>query len=208
VTWTPQVGSYLVCHFFNVSGGEENSVTVYKWDCEPGTEFGRELEYYQGGLPDQETGPCETEHLNIPINLIDGNGDHETTTQANGTEWDGVVPDQNGALQIAEEIPDGYGDPMVFCGTLDEEEQQPVEATDGQISITPSDETFTYQCNWYNIPSEGGLGQIVIEKYWCPPGLAFVQAPTQADMIAACGRSADVGPTGSGRRPATVSFLG
>jgi uncharacterized protein YodC (DUF2158 family) len=189
ITPTSQPFTYQ-CNWYNIPGGGENSVTVYKWDCEPGTEYGRELDYYQGGLPDQETGPCETEHLNVPISLIDGDGPHDTTTQANGTEWDGVVLDQNGSFQIAEEIPDGYGDPMVFCGTLDDETQTLVVAPGGTITITPASEPFTYQCNWYNLPGDTGItattGQIVVEKYWCPEGLAFVQAPTRADMQAAC----------------------
>ena len=86
VQWAIQAGLTLTCYWFNQppEDGEENSVMVYKWDCAPGTESGRELEYYQGGLPDQETGPCETQHTNIPISLIDGDGEHPTTTQADG----------------------------------------------------------------------------------------------------------------------------
>ena len=101
--WAIQAGLTLTCYWFNQppEDGEENSVTVYKWDCAPGTESGRELEYYQG-VPDQETGPCETQHTNIPISLIDGDGEHPTTTQADGTEWDGVVLDPEGGFQIVE----------------------------------------------------------------------------------------------------------
>jgi hypothetical protein len=168
IVWSIQAGSTLYCYWFNQPPPEdENSVTVYKWDCEPGTEYGRELDYYQGALEDQETGPCETQHTNIPISLIDGNGEHPTTTQADGTEWDGVVLDQNGSFQITEQIPEGYGDPMVFCGTLDEETQTMVPATGGTISITPSAEPFTYQCNWYNIPEEDGYNYIDFYKYEC-----------------------------------------
>ena len=105
-------------------------------------------------MPDQETGPCESEHLNIPISLWDANGERPTTTQANGTEWDSVVLDINGSFQIVEQIPDGYGDPMVFCGTLDEDVQQNYPATQGQLALFPTAEPFTYQCNWYNIPTD------------------------------------------------------
>ncbi len=171
VTWTPDDGLYLICNYFNVMGDIEadtddvepatgvvepetgNSVTVYKWNCEPGTEYGREHDYYQGGLPDQDTGPCETEHLNIPISLWDGDGEHSTTTQANGTQWDGVILDVNGSFQIAELTPQGYGEPMVFCGTLDDETHTMVPATGGTISIAPAAEPFTYQCNWFNVPA-------------------------------------------------------
>jgi sortase (surface protein transpeptidase) len=152
----------------------ENSVTVYKWQCVEGTEYGQELLYYQGGLPDQQVGPCETEHLNIPITLTDGNGDHPTTTQANGTEWDNLVPTAQGQIIITETIPPGYGNPMVFCSTLDEDTQSPVMATAGSITLTPPAATpFTYQCNWYNIPDQGGT--ITVYKWQCEPGTEYGQ---------------------------------
>jgi hypothetical protein len=174
VRWTPQEGRYLVCSYFNILAQDQNqeeeaivsdelqpgsSVTVYTWDCETGTEHGRELEYYQGGLPDQETGPCETEHLNVPIALIDGAGQHPTTTQANGTQWDGVAL-LEGAFQIAAQMPDGYGEPMVFCGTLDDETQTAIPASGGAITLTPAAEPFTYQCNWFNVPEAAATGDL------------------------------------------------
>jgi hypothetical protein len=207
---TPSFG--IQCNWYDIPA-QPNSITIYKWQCEPGTEPGRELEYYQGGLPDQPTGPCETEHLNIPISLIDGAPDspHETTTQANGTQFDDVVLDQNGGFKVTITEPDGFGDPMVFCATLDQDTQTAVTATGGTITITPTGQPFTYQCNWYDIPSTttttGTTGQIVIEKYWCPQGLSFVQTPTRADMQAACqeqpGTGANFTLTGPAAAPQT-----
>jgi len=110
-----------------------------------------------------------------------------------------VVLDQNGSFQIAITEPSDFGDPMVFCATLDQDTQQPVTATGGTITITPTGEPFTYQCNWYDIPSgtttTGTTGTIVIEKYWCPEGLSFVQTPTRADMMAACQEQPTTGRT-------------
>lgn len=50
-TWplTDNTASY--CEIYNIP--LVGSVTIYKWQCDEGTEFGRELEYYQGSLPDQ-----------------------------------------------------------------------------------------------------------------------------------------------------------
>lgn len=185
---TVDPGETLRCEFYNIpTGGDGNSVTVYKWQCQPGTESGGVQDYYLG--QDQDEGPCETEHLNIPITLADANGDHATTTQANGTQWDNVELAQSGVFRISEEIPDGYGNPIVFCGSLEDDEQQPVPATDGMIDVQPGAEPFTYQCNWYNIPTGDGISQIVFEKYWCPEGLAFDQAPTESDLVTACQES-------------------
>jgi hypothetical protein len=167
VTLTPAAEPFTIqCNWYNLLA-EENSVTVYKWDCQPGTEYGREHDYYQGALPDQETGPCETQHTGVPLTLIDGNGERPDTSQADGTEWDDVVLDQNGSFQIQEEIPDGYGDPMVFCGTLDDETQQMVPAEGGLVSLTPATEPFTYQCNWYNLPEDDEYNYVDFYKYVC-----------------------------------------
>ncbi|MDQ3540530.1 MAG: sortase, partial [Chloroflexota bacterium] len=131
----------------------------------------RDLNYYQG--EGQDEGPCETEHLNVPITLVDANGERPTTTQANGTQWDNVVPDQSGTFQIIEEIPEGYGAPAVFCGTLDQDQQQPVTVTGGTITIQPAAGPFDYQCNWYNIPE--GHGTVTIHKWECPQGMEIEQ---------------------------------
>jgi sortase (surface protein transpeptidase) len=170
-------GEAIVCDWYVVQPADTagNSVTVYKWQCEPGTEYGRELVYYQGGLPDQATGPCETEHLNIPIALTDANGPRATTTQANGTQWDNVVLDQQGQFTIKETIPTGYGDPAVFCGTLDEDTQTKVQSTGGTIVLKPTSSPFDYQCNWYNIPAQDST--VTIRKWECPQGTTIDTTP-------------------------------
>lgn len=172
LAFTLESGQIVTCQWYNIPA-EAGTVTVYKWDCTPGTESGRELEYYQGGLPNQNTGPCETEHLNIPFTLTDGAGDHPKPTQANGTQWSDVVVDTNGRITIKETIPDGYGDPMVYCGTLDEDTQSLVQSTGGTVAVTPASSPFDYQCNWYNIPYQAGT--VTIHKWECPQGMEIEQ---------------------------------
>jgi hypothetical protein len=74
---------------------------------------------------------------------------------------------QGGSFQIIEQIPLGYGDPMVFCGTLDQDIQSPVPAIGGSITLTPASQPFDYQCNWYNLPE--GEYQLELYKFLCPP---------------------------------------
>jgi len=169
----PGSGNVAHCDWYNIPTGGDNSVTVYKWQCVDGTEHGQSLDYYQGD--GQAMGPCESEHRNIPISLIDGAPDspNDTITQANGTQFDDVVLDQNGSFQITIDEPDGYGNPMVFCGTLDQDQQQPVTATGSTITLTPATPAFTYQCNWYNIPQ--GHGTVTIYKWECPRGMEIEQ---------------------------------
>jgi sortase (surface protein transpeptidase) len=209
IALTPGVPPFdIQCNWYNIPA-QQNSITIYKWLCEPGTQYGQPLEYYQGSLPDQQTGPCEQEHLNIPIHLIHGGPQQDTTTQANGTQFDDVVLDQTGSFQVWIEEPADFGDPMVFCATLDQDTMSPVTVTDGRITITPTGQPFTWQCNWYNLPgtvtTTGTTGQIVIEKYWCPEGdLSLPQDPTRADYQAACGEQPTTGANFSLTGPAAA----
>ncbi len=67
-------GYVVTCHWFNVPMNDY-TVTVYKWQCEPGTMPDQPLEYYQGGLPDQDTGPCEMQQADVPFTLTHGGPD-------------------------------------------------------------------------------------------------------------------------------------
>jgi hypothetical protein len=153
----------LQCNWYNIPG-HDNTVTVYKWDCPEGTQYGQDMDYYGA--------ECATEHLNIPISLVDANGEHATTTQANGTQWNNVTIGQEGELQIIEEIPDGYGDPVVYCWTNDGDPAL-VESANGFVVPKPASEDghFDYYCNWYNIPENGS--SITITKYECPEGTTY-----------------------------------
>gem|GEM_PF-1309007 len=177
IEWTAEPGFHWICAILNVpveDGG--NSVTVYKWECQPGTEYGQDQGYYQG--EDQDVGPCESEHLNIPISLVDANGEHPTTTQANGTQWNDVTIGQEGELQLIEEIPAGYGDPVVFCWTGDGDPVL-VPSANGFVIPTPDvqEEPWHYFCNWYNIPTTGGSTN-TLQKYSCDPGTSRDSDPS------------------------------
>ncbi len=183
-------GLNLECYWFNVpmagegtevpgtetpldateTPGDGNSVTVYKWECPAGTEYGMAIDDYSAA--------CDTEHLNIPINLTDANGDHATTTQANGTEWDDVVPvdgNPDDAVFLAEEIPDGFGEPVVYCQALDQDEWRLYEVEGGAFTLDDfgADTPWTVQCNWYNLPSDGNT--VTVYKWDCPSGTMYDQ---------------------------------
>ncbi|MBA2775659.1 MAG: class F sortase [Chloroflexia bacterium] len=150
------------------TGADDNTVTVYKWECPVGTTYGMDQDYYGA--------ECATEHLNIPIALVDANGEHATTTQANGTQWNNVTIGPVGELQIIEEIPDGFGDPVVFCWSNDGDPVL-VPSVNGFVIPQPDllEERFDYYCNWYNLPGDGST--IVVTKWECPEGTAYDQDP-------------------------------
>ena len=138
-------------------------MTVYKWDCPEGTD--------PTGTEEYLLTECNTEHLNIPISLTDDGGPHDTTTQANGTTWNNVVA-ASGTFTITEELPDGYGDPVVYCYSLLPDETDPtlVPSTGGSIAPTvPTNAQWNYYCNWFNIPGGDG-NEVTVYKWDCPAG--------------------------------------
>jgi len=157
----------LRCIIFNFPG-DGNSVTVYKWLCPAGTGYGMSIDDYSAA--------CDQEHLDIPITLTDANGERATTTQANGTEWDDVVPvdgNPDDAVFLAEEIPAGFGEPVIFCQALDQEEWRLYEPENGAFTLDDfgADTPWTVQCNWYNIP--GRDTTVDLWKYVCPEGTTY-----------------------------------
>jgi hypothetical protein len=154
-------GAEVTCNWYNVPEG--NEVTVYKWDCPEGTDTAGTEEYLLA--------ECATEHLNIPISLTDDGGPHDTTTQANGTTWNNVVA-ATGSFTITEELPDGYGDPVVYCWMLlpDETESTLVPSSGGSITPNvPVDMQWNYYCNWFNLPGGDG-NEVTVYKWNCPVG--------------------------------------
>ena len=184
IEWNLLDDEIAFCNWFVAPGaggatppsGDGNSVTVYKWLCPEGTAYGMTIDDYSAA--------CDQEHLNIPISLTDANGEHATTTQANGTEWDDVVPvdgNPDDAVFLAEEIPSGFGEPVVFCQALDQDEWRLYESEDGAFTLDDfgADTPWTVQCNWYNLPGEGAtplnqlVGHVNINYWECPQGTDF-----------------------------------
>jgi carbohydrate-selective porin OprB len=191
-------GQDVVCHWFNVpedgytplNGTEEpteeptempteegdgNSITVIKWDCEPGTMYGQDEDYYSA--------ECDTQHTGIPFSVVDANGEHEDVSQADGVTWNNVEIGQEGELQIIETVPDGYGDPVVYCWTdLTDPELYP-SANGFVVPQNLGDEPWSFHCNWYNIPEDGeGSTTITIHKWVCDEG--YVPDPTDVAGLA------------------------
>ena len=116
----------VVCTFYNIPEG--NEVTVYKWDCPEGTD--------PTGTEEYLLTECNTQHTGIPFDLTDANGSHPMDSQSDGTTWNNVVRDTED-VTIAEEIPTGYGDPVVYCYSLLPDETDPalVTSTGGTVAI-------------------------------------------------------------------------
>ncbi len=169
-------GYVLVCVFIDIPV-QTYEVTLYKWQCDPGTMADQPLEYYQGGLPDQDTGPCETSMApGVPFTLTDANGD----TPFQSGDHTGVTvpfePDGSDNFTITEGELDGYGIPFRYCLPLNPPEDggaPPAWQTGGMgkdITVTVVPGEYSYQCWFYNIPT-GGYGDIHLYKWSCPDGV-------------------------------------
>ncbi len=157
-------GQDVVCHWFNVpEEGDGNSITVHKWDCDPGTMYGQDEDYYGA--------ECDTQLTGIPFSVVDASGDRPDVSQSDGVTWNNVVIAQEGELQIIETIPDGYGDPVVYCWTDLTDPELYSSANGFLIPQNLGDEPWSFHCNWYNIPEgDDGPSDLIIYKYTCPDG--------------------------------------
>ncbi|MGC4189969.1 MAG: sortase [Thermomicrobiales bacterium] len=162
---------YYLCHWFNIPAErpDGNTIDVQKRYCPEGTAYGLSLDDYDVA--------CNTALLETTFTLVDGNGQHPQGIDGNGiVSWDGVTIGQEGELQLTETIPDGFGDPVVFCGDKDGELNL-MDSANGFVTPilaipTSTDEPFHYWCAWYNIPDDDPGNEIDLFKYYCPEGTA------------------------------------
>lgn len=88
-----------------------------------------------------------------------------------------------GQTTIAEELPDGYGDPVVYCQTLDEDAGTLMASQGGRIILKPNPAiNFDYQCNWYNVPMQ--TVPVTVWKWECPQGVEI--DPTAQAHASSC----------------------
>lgn len=167
--------------------GDEPPVAVTPDDPAPTgtiqvTKLGCPEDY--GGDYDQLAANCTA--MSAPFSVDDGSG---------AVGFDGSFTAEDlaaGAVTVAEQVPDGYADPVVFCDSYDASGNE-----SGFLPAPLEGATLTYElaageylaCEWFNIPTEGGT--ITVHKWVCPENLAFVAAPTEDDLLLACAEAQD-----------------
>jgi sortase (surface protein transpeptidase) len=180
----PGEGNVVQCDWYNIPSSEGSSITIYKWKCDPGTVYGN-------ADPDYYPTQCATEMPGVDFTLTDANGTQAFTSDTNGKQINDVVPTAQGTFTLTETIPDGYGDPVVYCQNNGEDPQpnQPtlVQSGGGIVTIQPSTTPFEYQCFWYNLPELPGT--VTIHKWECPQGMTV--DPTLQAHQAACTQPMD-----------------
>ncbi len=139
--------------------------------------------------PDRLVLNCTADPGIVDFTVADGRLFLETktvTATTNPTIWSSVP---SGTLSISEELPGGYGLPVVFCKidyetTTNVTPYQQVMVNSGprvEIGVSPGQQLT---CEWFNAP--GGLGMVSIWKQACPEGVDVTTA-TRVQLDALCG---------------------
>ncbi len=185
-------GEYIFCDWFNFPS-DHGGITIQKWECPEGLAFAVEptLEDYLAACTGYMNG-VEFE-LSYPDDDLALGQIKTTGDDGDGTVIFGGV--QPGNIVIAEEIPSGYGDPVVFCGwgaiyDADGEGGNPPIAIDGIVPLQSlpggvlEQEMYPNEgmyCDWFNFPHYDG--EIDIYKWECPVGFDAYDANLDELMV-------------------------
>ena len=158
----------LYCDWFNIPGPAGVTIYINKLQCPDG---------YVSSNPYDLAQNCNEPYDPVTFKLdgaSSGNPGTQDTGQVvnNGVQWTGMDAD---TWYIMEFLPNGAGEPVVFCKTIngaDNSEsaytQQPVEAVDQGVRITYTvDAGYTLYCDWFNNTGSPYVG-VYIHKYGCP----------------------------------------
>lgn len=158
----------LYCDWFNIPTYED-TITIYinKHACPDG---------YRSDDPYDLAANCHEGY--DPISF-DANGQligpSSQNPQATGSGPGSNVQFQNlpaDTWTVSEELPDGYGEPVVFCKfinntTYEESSYEWVDVINGNAISRQVDGGYTLYCDWFNFKESPYTG-IYIHKYGCP----------------------------------------
>jgi hypothetical protein len=174
-TWDLEIeaGQDILCRWFNVEDNTNHTIRVSKFVCPEGFDATSDVWTFQ----DQ----CDTPLAGVDFTMTTDGAAAGGTTDAQGRiEWTDVDLEASGQIQLDEEIPDGYGEPVVWCVSFPEAAADPedfdffqVASVDGLVSVSPAqNEPYISGCAYYNFLAEGGEGNTVrVIKHQCPMGV-------------------------------------
>lgn len=145
---------------------------------------------------------CTEPAEGVAFSLTTEGGTLEGTTDETGTiEWTDVDLGDSGEIQIQETIPDGFGDPEVWCTSYPEAAGDPFDyefishaAENGLITASPErHEPYRFSCHVLNVTAgaESGTGGNIVrlEKRDCPLGV--VEDAFLSDYLTICSQVHD-----------------
>ena len=155
VTLPPLADDSYQCWFYNIPL-DDFSLTLYKWQCPQGTMYGQTHNYYSA--------ECDMEHPGVPFQITSNNGTVDFMSDTNGYQVDNLL----GQVILREMGLPGYGDPVVYCQLLNDNDSTLYTSTNGIVMLPPA-MGDDYQCFWYNIPEPDST--VTINKWRCPDGM-------------------------------------
>ena len=172
-SWNMEADYVLDCVWFNFPEDQEyNWIDFYKYECEPGTTSDEEFDYYTANCQQAEGWEFDVQW--------DGGGSSETTDGGGFAGWSQVP---TGQWSATETLPEGYGDPLVWCRYVDYPDEapysgdwEPFEAPGGFLEHSFEYDNVRIECYWFNFPTENDYNWIDFYKYEC----AF-DTPTDQD---------------------------
>ncbi len=151
-------GFLWTCWFFNIPiDPEENEVEIHKWQCPEGTEPDQPVDWYEAN--------CLLQHNGVEFTVASDIGIAVQETAGGTASFPGLPA---GTVSIQEDIPDGYGPPMVFCGIEGAPQPYPAPTGHWQHDFPNDGLSETLVCWVFNIPGEPP--DITVTKWTCPPG--------------------------------------
>jgi LPXTG-site transpeptidase (sortase) family protein len=144
------------------------TVTLRKYDC------GADADAAQKTLDELRNSCLPTDGIGFYLINLDA-GAQQDFYEEQWTDVDGLiswtVPNPV-TVAFEEDIPDGYGYPLIFCGFLEEGvgTLSPYPSGDSVMTQLGVDQTFF--CNWFNVaafepPDDAVSGAVSIAKYDC-----------------------------------------
>ncbi len=145
-----------------------------KYDCPSG------FDAYNATY-EQLIAPCGQNQNPVSMTLRASGGQNLTEQITAGVQW---FPHNAGFHQIIEQIPEGYGEPIVYCGASVSPSVPAINPTplqDGNGIIWELLPGEFLSCQWFNVQTGGEFGRVLSQKFDCQeydfePDVAGIEA--------------------------------
>jgi hypothetical protein len=176
---TVALGKYepiIYCDWFNIPN-----------DTQPATILLSVLDCPEGTAPQDELAElCAYPDPNVPFSLVSNN---ETLAEVTSDDFgevyfENVLP---GDIAIVEEVPPGYGQPVVICNydtTAPSQLEFEPDVLDGSVNVELEAGDFLF-CAWYNLPTPGAVTNEVTVQFWVCPEDVLAEA-NETDLLLYC----------------------
>jgi hypothetical protein len=168
-------GQVISCVFYNLPAETEptGTIEIKKWACPDG---------FMGGSWEEYLAACTMTMNGVPFHAASNGADLPVQMTGDGGDgtvlWTGL---DEGPVVVQEEIPAGYGDPVVYCGftgTFSNDAGVPAivdgfigpEAVTGGVLMHDLLPSGYLSCDWFNVPTGDDYGSITIYKHTCEAG--------------------------------------